>query len=181
MNLTQEELADKVYVTRQTISNWENNKSYPDIHSLLLLSSLFDISLDQLIKGDIDIMKEEIKEAELQKFNRYGTIFTTLLMITMISCVPLAMFLNYYGLLITGILFIVTMFFATKVEKCKKKYDVQTYKEIVAFTEGQRLDGIAKHQEYGKRPYQKFVMMLGSALITLIVCMVMYLALSLIL
>ena len=69
MNLTQEELVEKVYVTRQTISNWENNKSYLDIHSLLLISSLFDISLDQLIKGDIDIMKEEIKEAELQKFN----------------------------------------------------------------------------------------------------------------
>ncbi|HAB59818.1 MAG TPA: transcriptional regulator [Lachnospiraceae bacterium] len=181
MNLTQDELAEKVYVTRQTISNWENNKSYPDIHSLLLLSSLFDISLDQLIKGDIDIMKEEIKEAELQKFNRYGNIFTALLLITIISCVPLAMFLNYYGLLITGILFIVTMFFANKVEKCKKEYDVQTYKEIVAFTEGKRLDEIEKHQEYGKRPYQSFVLMLGSALITLIVCIAMYLVLSLIL
>lgn len=172
MNLTQEELVEKVYVTRQTISNWENNKSYLDIHSLLLISSLFDISLDQLIKGDIDIMKEEIKEAELQKFNRYGNIFTALLLITIISCVPLAMFLNYYGLLITGILFIVTMFFANKVEKCKKEYGVQTYKRIVAFTEGKRLDEIEKHQEYGKRPYQKLVLMLGSALITLIVCIV---------
>ena len=38
-NLSQEELAEKVYVTRQTVSNWENGKSYPDIHSLLLLSS----------------------------------------------------------------------------------------------------------------------------------------------
>ena len=38
--LSQEELAEKVYVSRQTISNWENGKSYPDIHSLLLLSSL---------------------------------------------------------------------------------------------------------------------------------------------
>lgn len=63
MNLSQEELAEKVYVTRQTISNWENSKSYPDIHSLLLLGSVFNISLDQLIKGDIDIMKKEIKEA----------------------------------------------------------------------------------------------------------------------
>ena len=37
LHLSQEELAEKVYVTRQTISNWENEKSYPDIHSLLLL------------------------------------------------------------------------------------------------------------------------------------------------
>ena len=34
LNLSQEELAEKVYVTRQTISNWENGKSFPDIHSL---------------------------------------------------------------------------------------------------------------------------------------------------
>ena len=60
LHLSQEELAEKVYVTRQTISNWENEKSYPDIHSLLLLSSLFNVSLDQLIKGDIEKMKEII-------------------------------------------------------------------------------------------------------------------------
>ena len=43
MNLSQEELAERVYVTRQTISNWETGKSYPDIHSLLLLSTLFNL------------------------------------------------------------------------------------------------------------------------------------------
>ena len=65
MNLSQEELAEKIYVTRQSISNWENGKTYPDIHSLLLLSSLFGISLDQLVKGDIEIMKAEIKKEEI--------------------------------------------------------------------------------------------------------------------
>lgn len=69
LHLSQEELAEKVYVTRQTISNWENEKSYPDIHSLLLLSSLFNVSLDQLIKGDIEKMKEIISEQEIKKFN----------------------------------------------------------------------------------------------------------------
>ncbi len=173
MNLSQEELAEKVYVTRQTISNWENNRNYPDIHSLLLLSSLFNISLDQLIKGDIDIMKEEIKEAELQKFNRYGTIFTLLLLLTIFSCVPLAIFLNYFGLIIWAIIFAVTMYFAFKVEKCKKDNNVQTYKEIVAFTEGKLLDEIEKSQEYGKRPYQKLLLACGSALFTLIVCLLL--------
>lgn len=72
LNLSQEELAEKVFVTRQTISNWENNKSYPDIHSLLLLSKIFNVSLDQLIKGDIDIMKEEIKSTNVKNFNLYG-------------------------------------------------------------------------------------------------------------
>lgn len=56
-HLSQEELAAKLYVSRQTISNWENDKSYPDIHNLLMLSSLFQVSLDNLVKGDIEIME----------------------------------------------------------------------------------------------------------------------------
>ncbi len=58
MGISQEELAEKVYVSRQTISNWETGKNYPDIHSVLLLSSVFNVSLDQLIKGDVEIMKK---------------------------------------------------------------------------------------------------------------------------
>ena len=171
MNLSQEELAEKVYVTRQTISNWENNKNYPDIHSLLLLSSLFNISLDQLIKGDINIMREEINKAELKKINRYGAIFTLLLVLLVVSAVPLAVFLGYYGLMITGILFVITMYFAIKIEKYKKDNDIQTYKEIVSFTEGKRLDEIERNREYGKRPYQKVLLTFASAIIAFLVCM----------
>jgi len=171
MNLSQEELAEKVYVTRQTISNWENNKNYPDIHSLLLLSSLFNISLDQLIKGDINIMREEINKAELKKINRYGAIFTLLLVLLVVSTVPLAVFLGYYGLMITGILFVITMYFAIKIEKYKKDNDIQTYKEIVSFTEGKRLDEIERNREYGKRPYQKVLLTFASAIIAFLVCM----------
>jgi len=175
MNLTQEELAEKVYVTRQTISNWENNKNYPDIHSLLLLSTFFNVSLDQLIKGDIDIMKEEIKKSEIEKLNHYGNIFTLLLLVTMFSAVPLMIFLNYYGMIIFTVLFALTMYFAHKVEKCKKDNDVQTFKEILSFTEGKRLDEIEKNQEAGKRPYQKILLMFGSALITLVVyCLLLW-------
>ena len=58
LGLNQEELADRVYVTRQTVSNWENERSYPDIRSLLLLSGVFGISLDILVKGDVEQMKE---------------------------------------------------------------------------------------------------------------------------
>jgi Predicted transcriptional regulators len=43
-NFSQEELAEKIYVSRQTISNWENGKSYPDIENLLILSTLFHIT-----------------------------------------------------------------------------------------------------------------------------------------
>lgn len=50
--LTQEWVAERVGVSRQTISNWENNRSYPDIVSVLTLSDLYSISLDELLKED---------------------------------------------------------------------------------------------------------------------------------
>ena len=49
-NLSQEELADKIYVSRQTISIWEYEKNYPDIKSLVLMSEVFQVSLDNLVK-----------------------------------------------------------------------------------------------------------------------------------
>ena len=70
--LSQEELAEKIYVTRQTISNWENGRNYPDVKSLLLLSSLFNISLDILVKGDIEEMKEKINEEDIRRLNNDG-------------------------------------------------------------------------------------------------------------
>ncbi|MGN0453708.1 MAG: helix-turn-helix domain-containing protein, partial [Ruminococcus sp.] len=51
-NLTQEQFAFKLNVSRQAVSNWENNKNLPDIEMLILMSNVFQISLDQLIKGD---------------------------------------------------------------------------------------------------------------------------------
>lgn len=147
MNLSQEELSEKVYVTRQTISNWENNKNYPDIQSLLRLSTVFNISLDQLIKGNIEIMKDEINKKDLERFNHDGAIFAILLILSTVSVVPLTVFLNYYGLLISAILWGVTMYYALRIEKYKKDNDIQTYKEIVSFTEGKQPDEIEKAKE----------------------------------
>ena len=56
-NLTQDELAEKYFVTRQTISNWEIGKSYPDLETLVKLSNDFNISLDRLLKDDYKIVK----------------------------------------------------------------------------------------------------------------------------
>ena len=170
MNLSQEELAEKIYVTRQSISNWENGKTYPDIHSLLLLSSLFGISLDQLVKGDIEIMKEEIKKEEIAKMNRYGKIYTLMLIATAVSAVPLFMWLGVWAFIPWGMIWAISLFFAFKIEKVKKTNDVQTYKEIVAFSEGKRLDDIQKQREIGKRSYQKILLVIGSAVLTFVVC-----------
>ena len=50
--LTQEQAAEALGTSRQTISNWENEKSYPDIISVLKMSDLYNISLDYLLKGE---------------------------------------------------------------------------------------------------------------------------------
>ena len=50
--LTQEQVAELLGVSRQTISNWENEKSYPDIISVIKMSECYDVSLDYLLKGE---------------------------------------------------------------------------------------------------------------------------------
>ena len=168
--LSQEELAERIYVSRQTISNWENDKSYPDVNSLVLLSETFQVSLDNLIKGDIDIMKEVIQREEVVKMKHYGAVYTILLTATVISAVPLFMWLDTWALIPWGIIFAVAMVFAFKVEKVKKDNDVQTYREIVAFSEGKLLDDIQKQREIGKRPYQKILLVIASAAAAFAAC-----------
>ena len=73
-NVSQEELAEKLYVSRQTISNWERGKTYPDINSLLLMANYFDVSLDHLIKGDVDIMKHQVDQSQFKKWLILGGI-----------------------------------------------------------------------------------------------------------
>ena len=55
--LTQEQVAEFLSVSRQTISNWENGKTYPDIVSVVKLSDLYDISLDHLLKEEKPMSK----------------------------------------------------------------------------------------------------------------------------
>lgn len=169
MELSQEELAEKIYVTRQTISNWENEKSYPDIHSLLLLCSLFNVSLDQLIKGDIEIMKKEINKAEVEKFNQLSKVFSVSFIVVIIAFVPLVVFLKIYGTVVWAILFLAVLALAFKVEKVKKGNDIHTYKEIIAFSEGKHLDEIQEQREIGKRPYQTALKVLMGAAVGIII------------
>lgn len=170
-NISQEEMAEKIYVSRQTISNWENNKSYPDVKSLLLLSNLFNISLDTLVKGDIKEMKREIKSEDFHRFGKERDIFAVLLLCTILFPIPLAHFLGSVGWGLWAIIAILTMYYSIKIEKLKKSFDIQTYKEIVAFTEGTTLNKDIKNQERGKRPYQKSLLAIGAASLAIMVAL----------
>lgn len=59
--MTQEDIAELFDVSRQTVSNWENSKSYPDITLLYKISEEFNISLDELMKADKKIVKTVVK------------------------------------------------------------------------------------------------------------------------
>lgn len=67
--MTQEEVANSIHVSRQTISNWENEKSFPDIISVILLSDLYEISLDLLLKGDDEMIKHLDESTNIVKSN----------------------------------------------------------------------------------------------------------------
>ena len=68
--LPQEEFGKLFHVTRQTGSNWENEKSYPDLQILVQISNQFQISLDILLKGDPQMVKEIDKERILGNIKR---------------------------------------------------------------------------------------------------------------
>ena len=172
-SMTQEQLAKALHVSAQAVSKWENGKSYPDIHSLLLLSALFDVSLDQLIKGDLETMKQEVNAADVRAMNRDGIIYTILLAATIILPVPLIKWFGLYGLIPELLLWGSAMYFARRLERIKKANNVQSYREILAFSEGRKLDEIEQKVEAGKRPYQKVLLALLTAGITLLVGMVL--------
>ena len=175
LSMSQDELAEKIFVSRQSISNWENDKTYPDIKSLLLLSEVFQVSLDQLIKGDLEIMKKEINTQELTNFQKDAAIMTVFYALMLITPIPLAHFFGWWGMAVYLVICAAGLYFAFRVEKHKKKYDIQTYKEISAFMEGKNLDEIEKARESGKRPYQKVLLAIGSAMLALVVCGIMIL------
>jgi transcriptional regulator with XRE-family HTH domain len=69
-NMTQEALAEILAVSRQTISNWENGKSYPDIASIIVLSDVYHVTLDSLLKGDDEMIKHLKDSTDTVKSNK---------------------------------------------------------------------------------------------------------------
>ncbi len=74
--LTQEQVAEAILVSRQTISNWENAKSLPDLISIIKLSELYNISVDELLKSDKKMQQKIEKDANIAKTNK-TVIFVT--------------------------------------------------------------------------------------------------------
>ena len=108
--ISQEELALKIFVSRQTISNWETNKSCPDVKSLITLSNIFNVSLDNFIKEDIKEMKEIVEKATIKKFNVISVVFLIELIVVAISAYPLFNIKGNIGIIMILSILVYTFF-----------------------------------------------------------------------
>lgn len=175
LRLSQDELAEKVYVSRQTVSNWETGKSYPDVNSLVLMSEVFGVTVDELLKDDVSEMKSAIAKGDPKAFITLNRILNALFVLMILTPIPLARFLRFPGLAIWLCLAAVTMYVAMLAERKKKELNIQTYKEIMSFLEGKHLSKTETAVEEGKRPYQKVLLTILVAVLTIAVEVAMFL------
>lgn len=140
--LSQEDLAAKIYVSRQTVSNWETDKTYPDVQSLLLLSVLFEVTVDELIKGDMNAMNEAIL-SDRKKMLALAWGGVGIALVGVFAALGGIIWWDWdivpsgiIGLLIWGI----GMTMLHRVEHIKKENDLVTYREIAAYMKGEPID-----------------------------------------
>lgn len=137
---SQEELAERIYVSRQTISNWETDKTYPDIQSLLMLSVLFDTTIDALVKGDLEMMETTVNAADAKKMRVLG-IAMFVLLVAMIPCAMAGVALwGALGIVLGLAPWAAAMVVSVMIERLKIDNDVQTFREILAFEKGEPID-----------------------------------------
>lgn len=133
---SQEYLAEKLYVSRQSISNWENDKSLPDIHNLLMMCELFNVTLDDLVKGTIPFVPvvPDIKaQRSLNLWTYVMLIFMTLAAILM---GPLVVYWNWTWGVTVAIILGIGFYASMKIEDLKKVHKMDNYDRIVAFMNG---------------------------------------------
>lgn len=74
-NITQEQFAKDLAISRQAVSKWESNKAIPDIENLMYISNLYDVSLDELIKGDDKVGQKIVADANAKKWHKLSILF----------------------------------------------------------------------------------------------------------
>ena len=171
MKFSQEELSEKIFVSRQTISNWENERSCPDIHNLLLLSVLFDVSLDDLVKGDVEMMKNNLQQV---KFNKLGQVMAIFLILAVGSMGLAIKYFGNVGLIIPFVFWVIAMTAAIKIDIIKKRENIKTFAEIVAFMENKDVNAERDKRDKKKYIIQKTLIVLGVSLVSGIIALLSF-------
>ena len=184
LGLSQEDLAERIFVTRQTISNWETDKTYPDVQSLMLLSQLFGVSIDELVKGDVVSMKEMVsKDAVVMERMAVGSVALMLMGIACMvglnavwkdpSPVPYMSIGSLAGIAAMVAFWIPSLVLSVRIEKIKKNHDLVTYREISAFMDGEEVPEESKALSRSKPLLSNIVKLVCGAGIGLIVAFVL--------
>ncbi|WP_302011883.1 helix-turn-helix transcriptional regulator [Collinsella tanakaei] len=146
MGLCQEQLAEKLYVSRQTISNWERDKTYPDVQSLLMLSILFGTSIDTLVKGDVTVMEEAVERDRKRMGTRMMRLAVLMLLLlaaafALILSPAFVWMEEAWGVgIASAVAFlpaVAALVVAAILEQIKRENDLVTYREILAFMNGE--------------------------------------------
>lgn len=156
LGISQGELAGRIYVSRQTVSSWENDKTYPDVQSLLLLANVFGTTIDELVRGDVDTMKETVeKDVRLVKRLSYVMVgFLALMLLAMVwwtyqvSIADLPLVQTLPTVVLAVVLWGIAMFASVWVDRIKREHDLVTYQEVLAFWDGKPVD---RDTERGRR------------------------------
>ena len=147
-HMSQDDLAARVYVSRQTISSWENGKTYPDVQSLLLLSEIFDVTVDSLIKGDVEVMTKTV-DSDVRTMKRLSYVMTVFIVLTVIACGWFSFQVAVWDwpieqavptIVLALVLWGIAMFAALWAERIKREHDLITYREILAYWNGKPVD-----------------------------------------
>ena len=143
--MSQEQLAEAIYVSRQTISNWETDRTYPDVQSLLLLSNLFDVSVDALIKGDVEKMNA-VLSAEAKKLNKLSIVIVVSGVVALVwTIVTALMDVSLPIILVPAILFFIPAVISVGIaEKIKNDNQLYSYRSIEAFMQGENPDVLSE-------------------------------------
>ena len=163
LGLSQDDLAERIYVSRQTISNWECGRTYPDVQSLLLLSNVFGVTVDSLIKGDVETMAQVMNEA-VKKYNALSTV-TVVSAVVFLGLSAWAAFQFEWGwgahiaptAAFAAVALVVMLVAFVYMERMKKQHDLVTYREVLAFSRGEQVerDTLEGHREREMNPWVK--------------------------
>ena len=174
-NMTQDELAEKLQVSRQAVSKWESGSGYPETEKIISICEIFDCSMDELVRGKITLDKKDNYDLVMSTSAKQVSIAVTLILLGVsifLTIIGLSSDVEQFSLIgicviLLGVAFAVPLFIVNgfKIEEFKKKNPIlnNVYNE--------------NEVEVGKTKYTKFTA-IGISII-LIGVMIMMLLLGL--
>ena len=123
----------------------------------MLISSIFNISLDELVKGDLPTMKNQVLHRK--KENTSSWIMLLSFLLTALSIGPILLSDNILILSIPFLLLIPALYCSYRIDSFKKSIDIKTYSEIIAYTQGKNVDELRKKRNKISYFFEQFAIL----------------------